>query len=365
MARGREGRATARRCGALTCLLLLLTVSMAAGTEIAVDSDPPGQKFWLLPPGEYIALQDATTTDPSAPSTEPTEPVLPSTKPERGPNWLLTSLVSGGALAGGAINAFTDKGHQSFHVADEGWFGADTRYGGADKASHFVDYYIVSKELAKLFVVPRSQPGARTLAGRGRVHAHRTRQRDRRWHEPLGVLDRGPGDGLRRRARRRTDRRGGGEDLVGFRRGTASFDNCCGYSNEIYTADFHLAGAARRLGLNIGPLKYLLLSLTYGTRGYPGRGFGNPAPGRTRSRPRLQADTGRSQRPPQHLVGLRPPRRVRQRPDALHRGGIPLRLESRALVRAERGQLAGLQPNNRRNEGWDSNRRTDALASRP
>jgi hypothetical protein len=41
------------------------------------------------------------------------------------------------------------------------------------------------------------------------------------------------------------------------------------YSNAIYTADVKLAGVARRLGLDIGPLRYLLLSVTYGTKGYP------------------------------------------------------------------------------------------------
>jgi len=60
------------------------------------------------------------------------------------------------------------------------------------------------------------------------------------------------------------------EDLIGFRRGLASVSNCCNYSNEIYTGDLYLDGVARRVGLNIGPLKYLLLSVTYATRGYPG-----------------------------------------------------------------------------------------------
>ena len=50
-------------------------------------------------------------------------------------------------------------------------------------------------------------------------------------------------------------------------------DVCCAvegpgrdYSNEIYTADLHIAGLAHRLGLNVGPPRYLLLSLTYGSR---------------------------------------------------------------------------------------------------
>jgi hypothetical protein len=71
----------------------------------------------------------------------------------------------------------------------------------------------------------------------------------------------------------------GADDLVGFRHGfllPKETGKCCqthglgrDYSNEIYTGDFKLAGLARRLGWSIGPLKYLNLSFTYGTKGYP------------------------------------------------------------------------------------------------
>lgn len=70
------------------------------------------------------------------------------------------------------------------------------------------------------------------------------------------------------------------DDLVGFRHGfllPKETPTCCqehglggrDYSSEIYTGDFKLAGLARRLGWRIGPLKYLNLSFTYGTKGYP------------------------------------------------------------------------------------------------
>ena len=70
------------------------------------------------------------------------------------------------------------------------------------------------------------------------------------------------------------------DDLVGFRGGpllpVSGSATCCqvkgvgrDYSNEIYTADLKLGGLARRLGVPIGPLKYLMLSVTYGSKGYP------------------------------------------------------------------------------------------------
>ena len=242
----------------------LLLVGPASGeARVGAQLDGPGLGFWLLPPGERLAFQDIPA-DPAP------DPALSPATTERRPNWLLTSLASGGAVAGGAINAFTDKGHQSYHFADEGWFGADTTYGGADKASHFVDYYIVSKELAKLFVVLGHTPGSARWLGVGVSTltglVNEIGDGTTRWGFSAEDLAMDFGGAL---AAALIDA-AGAEDLLGFRRGTASFDVCCGYSNEIYTADFHLAGAARRLGLNIGPLKYLLLSLTYGTRGYPG-----------------------------------------------------------------------------------------------
>jgi len=59
--------------------------------------------------------------------------------------------VTAAAVAGSAANSLTTDGHQKFHFTEEGFLGRGTYAGGADKASHFVDYSIVSKELAKLY----------------------------------------------------------------------------------------------------------------------------------------------------------------------------------------------------------------------
>jgi hypothetical protein len=41
--------------------------------------------------------------------------------------------------------------HVDFNVSHEGFFGPNANHGGADKASHFVDYYIITKEFTRLF----------------------------------------------------------------------------------------------------------------------------------------------------------------------------------------------------------------------
>jgi hypothetical protein len=54
------------------------------------------------------------------------------------------------------------------------------------------------------------------------------------------------------------------DDLLGVR--TSHLD---GYPHDVFSMDLKLSGLARRLNLNIGPLRYLFFSFTYGTKGYP------------------------------------------------------------------------------------------------
>jgi hypothetical protein len=193
----------------------------------------------------------------------------PPPVPERRPNWLLTSLITGGAVVGAGANSAFEKTHESFHFGNEGWFGANTHFGGADKASHFVSYYILSKEFAKLFVVIGHKPenarwlaaGVATLTGLVNEFGDGFNQYGFSYQDLVMDLGGALSAALVDAAN--------AEDMIGFRRGLVNFNNCCNYTNEIYTADFALAGAARRLGWNIGPLKYLMLSTTYRSQGYP------------------------------------------------------------------------------------------------
>jgi Predicted periplasmic lipoprotein (DUF2279) len=192
----------------------------------------------------------------------------------------LAALVSAGVIAGGSISTFLETPRQSFHWTNEGFFGRDTYAGGADKASHFVDYAIVTKELANLYgVIGFSRRdsilmglGVATLTGFVFEIGDGTNIYGFSWEDlTMDVL--GAGTAALISALEL-------DDVVGFRHGfllpPPSHDVCCAvdgkgrdYSNEIYTADLHIAGLARRLGVKVGPLRYLFLSLTYGTKGYP------------------------------------------------------------------------------------------------
>lgn len=200
------------------------------------------------------------------------------------PNYLFSGIASGIVVLGSAANSFTETPKESFHFTNEGWFGKDTYAGGADKASHFVDYHFVSKEMANFYQMAGFSRGQSILMGAGisSLAGIVTEIGDGTTffgfsYEDV-VMDLGGAWTAALIAATRT------EDLFGFRRGfiPSSSDNpCCDrsdstggrgrdYSNEIYTADLKLAGLARRHGLAIGPLRYLLLSVTYGSSGYGG-----------------------------------------------------------------------------------------------
>jgi hypothetical protein len=40
------------------------------------------------------------------------------------------------------------------------------------------------------------------------------------------------------------------------------------YTHDVYAADLKLSGLGRRLDVNLGPLRWLLVSVTYGSKGY-------------------------------------------------------------------------------------------------
>jgi hypothetical protein len=55
------------------------------------------------------------------------------------------------------------------------------------------------------------------------------------------------------------------KDLLGMR--TSHLPGST-YTHDVYSFDFKISGLGQRLGLNIGPLRWLLLSVTYGSKGY-------------------------------------------------------------------------------------------------
>jgi hypothetical protein len=244
------------------------------------STTPACRPFRILRLDERPAECEAPILAAGAP---PAPDDLPAADPEvrtERPSQFWTYAIPAGVVAGSAANAFLETPHQSFHFGNEGWFARDSYAGGADKASHFVDYFIISKELSYLYNTLGYSRKQSIGLGLGVAL--------------LGGLMNEFGDGFNRYGFSyedlAMDASGalaaalvstlGAHDLVGFRRGflLPPYSNppgCCpgdtvgqAYSSQIFTADLKLAGLARRLNLNVGPLRYLLVSVTYGTKGY-------------------------------------------------------------------------------------------------
>src|SRR5262245_11066931 len=148
-------------------------VSPTSGEPIVANAESP-ERFRCQP--LRLMSEDAPTVCPEfrldgGAGSEPIPSVESSTGTKRSgyekKQWLLASLVSVGVIAGGSMSTFLETPRQSFHWASEGFFGRDTYAGGADKASHFVDYAIVTKELANLYGVMGFSRGESILMAAG------------------------------------------------------------------------------------------------------------------------------------------------------------------------------------------------------
>jgi hypothetical protein len=221
---------------------------------LAVDDEPACWPCRL----ERITLGDESGGVPSD------EPSVRSTPPWR--QRLFAGLVAAAVPTATAINSTVGYTRQDFHFIDDGFFGAGTPEGGADKASHFVDYYITAKEISFVFgKLGYSESEARWM-GLGvaimggvvnELFDGFTRHGFSYGDLVMDVLGAGTAT-LVSMAR--------ADDLVGFR--TSHLPGPT-YTHDVYSMDLKLASLARRLGLNVGPLRYLFFSVTYGAKGYP------------------------------------------------------------------------------------------------
>lgn len=205
---------------------------------------------------------------------DPPKPAPQVTAPKE-PKWIWIGVFSALAVGGSAANAYTEDPRYPWHFTAEGWFGEDTYAGGADKASHFVSFYAVGRIMNELNLglgANRDQSiliasGVSFLAGLATEIGDGTNKYGFSW-EDLTMDALGAATALAIVHYRV-------EDLVGFRYGLVpgpiSPVGGLGkdYTAEMYTGDLKIEGLGRRLCFNPGPARFLLLSTTYGTKGYP------------------------------------------------------------------------------------------------
>ena len=153
-----------------------------------------------------------------------------------------------------------------FHFDHEGWFGRNTRDGGADKASHLTDYFLIASLFEDVYrMIGYSEKeailwgfGLAVVAGLGtEVNNGFTKEYGFSWEDVAMDVAGAATASLVSLTRTR--------DLFGMRTSHLPGDT---YTHDVYSADLKLSGLARRLGINLGPLRWLMFSITYGSKGY-------------------------------------------------------------------------------------------------
>jgi hypothetical protein len=267
----REGKARNARASiaALAAAIGVMTARPSAAEDFHPFSGGPVSSYFPDASGSRAALAGPPALD-DASAAAPPRRMLDGK----------TVLVSAAILAAVPIGGYALWWHGNdfthFKFAHEGWFGENTYAGGADKASHFVTTSIIGQAAVRFY--------------RGMGHT----PSDARWLS-IGVVSLAgiiveAGDGFKYGGASWEDavtnvtgaivgaeiEYEGWGDKVGFRYGIVPEENRGGetgppvehYSQEIYTADAKLAGLLRKTSAGSGPLRFLMLSGTYATRGY-------------------------------------------------------------------------------------------------
>jgi uncharacterized protein YfiM (DUF2279 family) len=175
----------------------------------------------------------------------------------------LIPVTAIGAVTANSLVAYNTN--HRFRIHREGWFGDKTVNGGADKASHLVDYYIVASLFEDAYkMIGYSDKKAILLGlslavatGLANEVSDGFTRHGFSW-EDLAMDSAGAvAASLVSVTRTR--------DLFGMRTSHLPGPN---YGHDVYSADFKFSGLGQRLGVNLGPLRWLLFSVTYGSKGY-------------------------------------------------------------------------------------------------
>lgn len=178
---------------------------------------------------------------------------------------ILIPITSMGAVSANALIGY-DTNH-SFRINREGWFGRNTTNGGADKASHLTDYFVVASLYQDVYRMLGYSENAAILWGFGVALATGVANEVSDGFTHYGfswedfAMDAAGATAASVVAATRT------RDLLGMR---TSHLPASTYNYDVYSADLKISGLGQRLGANIGPLRWLLLSVTYGVKGYRG-----------------------------------------------------------------------------------------------
>ena len=266
-----------RFVAAARAALFAFGCSLASGeaSGAVLGFERPGDAFSPAP-GFHFA--DGSATAPAAAGDQATAAPLPPPRLFDTKTKIVTASVVLGAPVVGYFAWWRTSSHSNFEFANERWFQRDTYAGGADKASHIFVGYATTLALQGAYRALGKTPaearglalGVMALTGALIEIGDGYSQYGFSWEDitanAVGSLLATGLDAW------------GLKDTVGLRFGYVKAlipDACCryggygdDYSKEIYSADLKLAGLLPRLGVKSGPARFLLLSMTYGSKGY-------------------------------------------------------------------------------------------------
>jgi hypothetical protein len=211
-----------------------------------------------------MALADLTMYAP--PGLEQPETEVPRSSFLERHRLLFSTLIPVTAIAAVTANslvAYNTNHH--FRIHREGWFGDKTVNGGADKASHLVDYYIVASLFEDAYKMIGYSDKQAILLGLGLAVATGLANEVSDGYTRHGfswedlAMDSAGAVAASLVSVTRT------RDLFSMRTSHLPGPN---YGHDVYSADFKFSGLGQRLGVNLGPLRWLLFSVTYGSKGY-------------------------------------------------------------------------------------------------
>ena len=248
---------------------------MAAADGLSLRSAEPAS--WTQPCSTLRQLSDDSgerkrrlafadlTVDAPLPREEP-EAELPRWAFLERHRLLLSTLIPITAVGGVMANSLVAYNtNHSFQINHEGWFGHDTTNGGADKASHLTDYFVIANLFQDVYRMLGYSENASILWGFGvavatgfanEVSDGFTRH-GFSWED--FAMDAAGATAASVVSVTHT------KDLLGMRTSHLPSDT---YTHDVYSADFKISGLGQRLGVNLGPLRWLLFSVTYGAKGY-------------------------------------------------------------------------------------------------
>lgn len=268
-----------RRLLAASGAALLLAVANPADARL-LGFDRPAEAFEPSPGFQLggLARKDGDDRSAAPASAEPAPSPAGTPRLFDGKTTAVTAAVVLGVPAIGYFAWWRTPSATGYEFANERWFQRDTYAGGADKASHIVAGYISTLSLQGIYRSLGKTPaqarglalGVSVLTGLLVEVGDGTSEYGFSWEDgaanAVGDLFATAVDAW------------GLHDTVGFRFGRVKAlvpDPCCrfggygdDYSKEIYSADLKLGGLLPRLGLKPGPARFLLLSMTYGSKGY-------------------------------------------------------------------------------------------------